>query len=69
MGWGLYYGGLISFGGVLCLIMRSLFMKPLWKMKLLSLGDFYYQRFGKVTGVIATVMISSTFIFWIAVRF
>ena len=65
----LYYGGLISFGGVLCLVICGLFfMKPLWQMKLLSLGDFYYQRFGKVTGVIATVMISSTFIFWIAVQ-
>ena len=66
---GMYYGGLISFGGVLCLVVCGLFfMKPLWKMKLLSLGDYYYQRFGKVTGVMATVMIASTFIFWIAVQ-
>lgn len=66
---GMHYGGLISFGGVLCLLLAGFFfMKPLWKMKLLSLGDFYYQRFGKITGVIATVMISSTFIFWIAVQ-
>jgi solute:Na+ symporter, SSS family len=54
-------------GGTLCMLLLGRFFIPiLWKLKYLSLGDFYYVRFGKVSGLVATSLILFTFIFWVA---
>jgi SSS family transporter len=54
-------------GGTLCLILLGKFFIPvLWKLKYLSLGDFYYERYGKTTGAAATLLICITYISWVA---
>lgn len=64
-GWGI----LITIGSTLCLVVAGLFyMKRLWQLKLLSLGDFYYKRFGRKAGLLATALMASTFTLWVAVQ-
>ena len=56
-------------GGTLCLLLLGKFFIPLlWELKYLSLGDFYYARFGKVNGVAATILMCVTYIVWVAVN-
>ena len=64
------WGSLVNLGGgTVCLFIAGLFFMPqLWRLKLLSLGDFYYKRYGRATGILATFLISFTFIFWISVQ-
>lgn len=67
---GLARAGLDPLGSGLCLIIAGLFYaKPLWKMGLLTLCDFYRRVFGaRVETVSALVMIPSYF-GWIAAQF
>jgi SSS family transporter len=54
-------------GGILCLVLLgSFFMPMLWKLKYVSLGDFYTVRFGKICGVVAAILICITSSTWIA---
>ena len=63
------YGLLVSFGSAGCLILAGLFyMRRLWRLKLLSLGDFYYRRFGGKAGFVATMLMGLTFTVWISVQ-
>ena len=63
------YGILVSFGSAGCLILAGLFyMRKLWQLKLLSLGDFYYRRYGNKAGLVATLLMGETFTVWIAVQ-
>ena len=63
------WGLLVSYGGMCCLLVAGLFfMRKLWALKLLSLGDYYYQRFGKTAGIISTIIMSGTFVLWISVQ-
>ena len=63
------WGLLVTYGGMCCLLVAGLFyMRRLWELKLLSLGDYYYQRFGKTAGIISTVIMSGTFVLWISVQ-
>lgn len=63
------WGGAVSLGGVICLLISGFFYMPkLWRLKLLSLGDFFYLRFGKTTGFVVTLITVLTFIFWVAVQ-
>ena len=63
------WGILITIGSTLCLVVAGLFyMRRLWQLKLLSLGDFYYRRFGTKAGLLATVLMASTFTLWVAVQ-
>ena len=66
----LLWGSLINLaGGSIFLFIGAIFFMPkLWRLKLLSLGDFYYGRYSRATGILATVLISFTFIFWVAVQ-
>ena len=42
------YGFVLELGSAMCLLLAGVFyMKRLWRLKLLSLGDFYYERFGR----------------------
>ncbi len=67
---GAMWGSIVSAGGgTLCLILAGLFYMPkLWRLKLLSLGDFFYDRFGRTAGILATCLMAFTFVFWIAVQ-
>ncbi len=63
------FGFLLEIGAGMCLLLAGLFyMRRLWRLKLLSLGDFYYIRYGRNAGILATVLMSFTFIIWIAVQ-
>ena len=63
------YGFLLEIGAGFCLLLAGLFyMRRLWRLKLLSLGDFYYIRYGRNAGILATVLMGFTFVIWIAVQ-
>ena len=63
------WGGAVSLGGVFCLLIAGFFYMPkLWRLKLLSLGDFFYLRFGRATGFTVSLITVITFIFWVAVQ-
>ncbi|MBQ4132692.1 MAG: hypothetical protein IJD04_03030, partial [Desulfovibrionaceae bacterium] len=66
---GANWGMIVGFGGTCCLLVAGLFfMKRLWQLKLLSLGDFFYLRYGRQTGIISTVLMCFTFTIWVAVQ-
>ena len=63
------WGATIPFGGCICLILAGFFYMPkLWKLKLLSLGDYFYLRFGRTTGFVVSIVMAGTFVFYIAVQ-
>ena len=67
-------GGLYSviedpFGGALCLVLFGLFFaRKLYSMKLLTLGDFFEQRYGKRTELIASFFLAPPYIGYIAAQ-
>lgn len=67
---GMHAAALEPFGAGFCLILAGLFFAgPLWRMKLLTLGDFYRQRFGKRTEVVAALCMVPSYFGWIAAQF
>ncbi len=54
------------FGSSLCLILVGLFFaRPLYRMNLLTIGDFYRNRFGRVAEVLTTLcIVVSTWAGW-----
>jgi solute:Na+ symporter, SSS family len=68
-------GGLISviedpFGAALCLLLVGLFFaRPLYRMNILSLGDFYRNRFGRRAELISSVFMIVSFFGWTAAQF
>lgn len=64
--WGLIAG---IGGPVMCLILAGTFFMPkIWRMKLYSIADYFFLRFGNVTGVLATIMLCSSFLLYGAVQ-
>jgi len=64
-------GGLISdpFGASLCLILFGLFFaKRLYRMNLLTIGDFYRQRYGRKVEVIAGIAIALSYLGWVSAQ-
>ncbi len=64
-------GGLISdpFGAALCLILFGLiFARRLYRMNLLTLGDFYRQRFDRRVEVMAAMAITLSYLGWVAAQ-
>lgn len=62
-------GLLVVGGGFLCLLLvGSFYLGKMWRCKFISLGDFFYSRFGRNAGITSTVLMSITFIIWIAVQ-
>ncbi len=67
-------GGLIAvvrdpFGAALCLLLVGIFFaRPLYRMKLLTLGDFYRNRYGPYTEFFAGICIILTYLAWIAAQ-
>ncbi len=64
-------GGLISdpFGASLCLVLFGLFFaRRLYRKNLLTIGDFYRQRFGRNVEVLASVAIALSYLGWVSAQ-
>ena len=63
------WGATAVIGGIFLLLIIGFFYMPqLWRLKLLSLGDYFYLRFGKGTGLLVSLVMASTFVFYIGVQ-
>ena len=64
-------GGVVSdpFGASLCLIFVGMFFaKKLYRMNLLTIGDYYRQRFGRTIEVMVTLCIVVSYLGWVAAQ-
>ncbi|QQG37402.1 MAG: sodium:solute symporter family protein [Micavibrio aeruginosavorus] len=64
-------GGIIAdpFGASLCLILFGLFLAgPLYKMNLLTIGDFYKKRYGRTAEVMTTLAIVISYLGWVGAQ-
>ncbi len=64
-------GGLISdpFGASLCLILFGLFFaRPLYRMNLLTIGDFYRQKYNRFVEVMVAIAIALSYLGWVAAQ-
>jgi SSS family solute:Na+ symporter len=63
--------GVVSdpFGASLCLILVGLFFAvPLYRMKLLTIGDFYKKRFGRSVEMLTSLAIILSYLGWVAAQ-
>jgi SSS family solute:Na+ symporter len=63
--------GIVSdpFGAGLCLIIVGLFFAvPLYRMKLLTIGDFYKKRYGRSVEVLTSIAIIISYLGWVAAQ-
>lgn len=57
------------FGASLCLIFVGLFFAiPLYRMKLLTIGDFYKKRYGRTVEILTTIAISVSYLGWVGAQ-
>lgn len=57
------------FGASLCLFLIGLFFaKPLYRMNLLTFGDFYRVVYGRKVEVVASIMLAMSYFGWIAAQ-
>jgi len=57
------------FGAALCLILVGLFFaKPLYRMNLLTMGDFYRVVYGRKAEVVASLMMVASYFGWIGAQ-
>ena len=57
------------FGSSLCLIFVGLFFaRPLYRMNLLTIGDYYRQKFGRTVEVLVTICIVVSYLGWVAAQ-
>jgi solute:Na+ symporter, SSS family len=57
------------FGSSMCLILVGLFFaKPLYRMNLLTIGDFYRNKYGRVVEVLVTLCIVISYLGWVAAQ-
>lgn len=64
-------GGVISdpFGASLCLILVGLiFAVPLYRMKLLTIGDFYKRTYGRKVELLVSICICLSYLGWVAAQ-
>ncbi len=64
-------GGLISdpFGAALCLVLFGLFFaRPLYRMNLLTIGDFYRNRYGRTVEVTVSIAIALSYLGWVSAQ-
>jgi SSS family solute:Na+ symporter len=64
-------GGVVAdpFGASLCLIVAGLFFAPLlYRMNLLTIGDFYRVRFNRTVEMIMTVFIMISYLGWVSAQ-
>jgi SSS family solute:Na+ symporter len=57
------------FGSSLCLIFVGLFFaRPLYRMNLLTIGDYYRNKFGRTVEVLVTLCIVISYLGWVAAQ-
>ncbi len=64
-------GGLISdpFGASFCLIIFALvFARPLYRKNLLTLGDFYRERYSKPVEIVVSIAIALSYLGWVSAQ-
>ncbi|MFA9440350.1 sodium:solute symporter family protein [Uliginosibacterium sp. sgz301328] len=64
-------GGVVAdpFGSSLCLVIVGLFFaKPLYRLNLLTVGDYYRLRFGRTVEAITTMCIVISYLGWVAAQ-
>jgi len=64
-------GGIVAdpFGSSLCLILVGVFFaKPLYRMNLLTIGDYYKKRFGRAVEMLVTLCIVISYLGWVAAQ-
>jgi SSS family transporter len=64
-------GGIISdpFGAAMCLIIvGTLFAAPLYRMKLLTIGDFFRRKYGRTIEILVSVAIMISYLGWVAAQ-
>jgi Na+/proline symporter len=64
-------GGLVSdpFGASLCLILVGLFFaRPLYRMNLLTIGDYYRRRYNRPVEVVTSICIALSYLGWVAAQ-
>ncbi len=64
-------GGIVAdpFGSSLCLILVGLFFAvPLYRMNLLTIGDFYKKRFGRTVEMLTTIAIVLSYLGWVGAQ-
>lgn len=64
-------GGILAdpFGAWLCLILVWLFFaRPLYRMWVKTLGDFYRMKYGRTVEVFASIMIIVSYIWWVSAQ-
>ena len=67
---GLVMAALDPFGAGLCLLLAGLvYARPLWRMQLLTLPDYYGRRFGRRTELVCSAIMVPGYFGWIAAQF
>ena len=64
-------GGLVSdpFGAALCLILVGLFFaRPLYRMSLLTIGDYYLKRYNRPVEMATSICIALSYLGWVAAQ-
>jgi Na+/proline symporter len=64
-------GGVVAdpFGSSMCLILVGLFFAaPLYRMQLLTIGDFYKKRYGRGVEVLTTIAIVISYLGWVGAQ-
>ena len=57
------------FGSSLCLVLVGVFFaRPLYRMNLLTIGDYYKKRFGRAVEMIVTLCIVISYLGWVAAQ-
>lgn len=57
------------FGSSLCLVLVGLFFaKPLYRMNLLTIGDYYRNKFGRTVEILVTLCIVISYLGWVAAQ-
>ncbi|MCC7005405.1 MAG: sodium:solute symporter family protein [Ottowia sp.] len=64
-------GGIVAdpFGSSMCLVLVGLFFaRPLYRKKMLTIGDFYRQKYGRTVEVLVTLCIVVSYLGWVAAQ-
>lgn len=64
-------GGIVAdpFGAALCLVLVGLFFAvPLYRLKLLTIGDYYRVRYGRDIEVMTSIVIMLSYLGWVAAQ-
>lgn len=64
-------GGIVAdpFGASFCLILFGLFLAvPLYRMNLLTIGDFYKKRYGRLAEIMTTLAIVVSYLGWVGAQ-